>query len=263
MLSGHFIQSSQGKVFVTQYGEINQSHAILCLPSIAEEMNLARAVIAGQADFFRASGVPTFVLDYFGTGDSEGELEQATVKDWHDDIINVGHWLQELGVETISLWGVRFGSLLSFAFVNSLTEQLPITNQLHWQPIVNGALFSKQFLRLKQVNQLLNKKTSVNWREQLSLEGTLDVAGYRISNPLFKSIEQLKVSDEFRPQHFIDLRDLGVGSLSPYIARVTQHWPSTHFKVSKQITPAFWQVPEVYKLPELYQSHTDFLQRIS
>lgn len=262
MLTGHFIESSKGKVFVTQFGDITQSHAILCLPSITEEMNLSRAVIAGQAEYFRLAGFPTFVLDYSGTGDSEGELEDVTVTDWHDDIVHVGNWLQAQGITSISLWGVRFGSLLGLAFAKSLSEQLPILSQLHWQPIVNGALFAKQFLRLKQINQLMNKQSKINWREQLTLDGTLDIAGYRISNTLFKSIEQLKVSDDFLPEHFIDWRDLGSGSVSPYIARVTKHWDANSYQVSKVNTPAFWQIPEVYKLPDLYQSHASFLTRI-
>ncbi|MCW9008169.1 MAG: hypothetical protein OQK02_09550, partial [Marinobacter sp.] len=70
MLTGHFISSEQGNIFLTQFGEILGNTAILCLPSITEEMNLARAVVAKQAQGFATQGVPCFVLDYYGTGDS-------------------------------------------------------------------------------------------------------------------------------------------------------------------------------------------------
>ena len=50
VLSGHFVETSTGHLYVTQFGDLNSGKAILVLPSFFEEMNLSRAVIAKQAN---------------------------------------------------------------------------------------------------------------------------------------------------------------------------------------------------------------------
>ena len=61
MLAGHFIDSPQGQLFITQFGEVVGDTAVLCLPSITEEMNLARAVVAKQAQCFATDRLNSFI----------------------------------------------------------------------------------------------------------------------------------------------------------------------------------------------------------
>ena len=66
MISGHFVESQRGKVFVTQFGDASADKAILILPSIFEELNLCRAIVAKQAQQLAANGAVVYCLDYYG-----------------------------------------------------------------------------------------------------------------------------------------------------------------------------------------------------
>lgn len=252
MLSGHFIPSVKGNIFLTQYGKLSDT-AILCLPSITEELNLARAVVAKQAHIFATQGIATVILDYTGTGDSEGEFEQMTCNDWLADIIHTGEWMVAQGVKRIILWGVRFGSLLALAHQPLLTDKLPIMAQLHWKPVMNGKQFASQFLRIKQANSMMsNSAEKTNWREHILAGNTVEVAGYPLTASLLNSMEALKVSADFQPSTPFIWIELATNAPTPAVTRYMDNWPSDTCQLQCINTPAFWQIPEVFDLPELY-----------
>lgn len=261
MLTGHFLESSKGNVFLTQHGNLKNKKVILCLPSITEEMNLSRAVIAKQAQYFASQGITTFILDYYGTGDSEGELNEVTSYDWCQDIITAGQWLINQGVTSISLWGIRFGSLLAMYFYEELVAKLPLTSQLHWKPVTNGKLFIGQFLRIKQVNSMMQSGQKINWRKEISKGEEIEVAGYPLNEEFVSSIEKLTINN-FYPQSYLEWHELGSNAISPAVSKIISSWPETLFSLQCHNIPQFWQVPEVFNLPELNQIHKKFIGSI-
>lgn len=254
MLTGHFIPSTQGNIFITQFGKINGDTAILCLPSITEEMNLARAVIAKQAQCFANEGVPCYVLDYYGTGDSEGEFEQANADVWLENILAAGKFIQQQGISKIILWGVRFGALLILSHQEKLHQNLPITQQFLWKPVTSGKLFAGQFLRIKQANAMMsNSNEKINWRERILAGNNVEVAGYLLTKSMLQSLESLQVSQEFQPISPMAWFELAAKELTPLTKRLSAPWDSAVAKVYCFDCPPFWQVPEVFSLPELEQ----------
>jgi len=254
MLTGHFIASEQGQLFITQFGDITGDSAILCLPSITEEMNLARAVVAKQAQCFADENLPCFVLDYYGTGDSEGEFEQANTDIWLENIIAAGEFIQQQGVSNIILWGVRFGALLMLNHQKTLHQQLPITQQILWQPVINGKLFSSQFLRIKQAkNMMSNSAEKTNWREYVLQGNDTEVAGYLLTKSMLQAIESLKISQEFQPLSSLHWFELSVKEPTPLTKRLSASWDETLVSMHCFDCPRFWQVPEIFALPELEQ----------
>lgn len=254
MLSGYFIPSPQGQLFITQIGEITDDTAILCLPSIVEEMNLSRAVVAKQAQQFAKNDMPCFVLDYYGTGDSEGEFEQASTDIWLANIILAGEFMQQKGITKIILWGIRFGALLILAHQEKLHQQLPILSQLLWKPVTSGKLFAGQFLRLKQANAMLNNSSEkVNWREHILADNNVEVAGYLLTKAMLQSIELLQISKKFQPLSLLDWFELAAKELTPLTKRLSAPWDDAMAKIHCFDCPPFWQVPEIFWLPELEQ----------
>ncbi|WP_438863391.1 hypothetical protein [Neptunicella sp.] len=252
LISGHFIPSSTGNILLTQYGELSDT-AILCLPSITEELNLARAVVAKQAHIFATQGIATVSLDYAGTGDSEGEFEHVTCDDWLADIIHAGEWMMAQGVKRIILWGVRFGSLLALTHQQLLADKLPIVAQLHWKPVMNGKQFASQFLRIKQAKSMMTNGTDkTNWRELILAGDTVEVAGYPLTGNLLTSMEALKVSADFQPNTPLAWIELAANTPTPAVTRYMDNWPSDTCQLECINTPAFWQIPEVFDLPDLY-----------
>ncbi len=254
MLSGHFITSPQGQLFLTQFGEVTGDTAILCLPSITEEMNLARAVVAKQAQCFANQEVPCFVLDYYGTGDSEGEFEQANADIWLENIISAGEFMQQKGITKIILWGIRFGALLVLSHQEKLHQQLPITKQVLWKPVTNGKLFAGQFLRIKQANAMMNNASEkINWRESILQGNDTEVAGYLLTKSMLQSIESLQISKSFQPLSLLHWFELAAKEPTPLTKRLLATWKDDLKKVHCFECSPFWQVPEIFALPELEQ----------
>lgn len=259
MLAGHFIDSPQGHLFITQFGELTITKAILCLPSITEELNLARAVCAKQAEAFAEAGTPCVILDYLGTGDSEQEFDQVDCHVWLDNIITTGKWLMAQGVSEIVIFGVRFGALLALANQQKLHQALPICQQIYWKPVLNGKQFSGQFLRIKQAREMITSgNNKINWREKVLNGEELEVAGYPLTASMLTSMEQLQVKPDdtlLSPVHWFEL---AATEASPLIKKFIISWQS-QVKFSFINCPAFWQVPEIFTLPELYQPTLDCL----
>lgn len=207
--------------------------------------------MAKQAQYFAAQGLPVCMLDYFGSGDSEGETDQAKADIWYDDIVTAGEWLLSQGVEQITLWGVRFGGLMQLHFQQQLHQALPIKNQLLWKPVTGGKLLVSQFLRLKQANSMMQGSAEkVNWRQLIKEGETVEVAGYPLNETLLASIEQLKA--ETTLQSPVTWLELGTEKLTPVIERLTADWPEQELQLQTVTCPAFWQIPETFDLPQLY-----------
>jgi len=259
MLAGHFISSPQGQLFITQFGDVSDDTAILCLPSITEEMNLARAVVAKQAQHFANADIPCFILDYYGTGDSEGEFEQANADIWLENILAAGEFIQKQGITKIILWGIRFGALLVLSHQEKLHQQLPIIQQILWKPVTSGKLFAGQFLRIKQANAMMNSASNnatgekVNWREQVLAGNDVEVAGYLLTKTMLQSMESLQISKDFQPLSTFNWFELAAKEPTPLTKRLSASWDDTMAKVHCFDCPPFWQVPEVFSLPELEQ----------
>ncbi|KGJ95947.1 hypothetical protein [Thalassotalea sp. ND16A] len=254
MLEGHFIPSKQGKLFVSQFGKSNSDAAILCLPAITEELNLSRAVVAKQAQNFAQHGLPCFVLDYFGTGDSEGELEQADCDLWLENVLTAGEWLKQQGISKIILWGVRFGALLILAHQKKLHQALPINKQLLWKPVTNGKQFARQLLRIKQAASIIHSSAkNTDWRQRILAGHNTEIAGYNITSRMLTSLEMLQIDDDMRPASPIIWIELATNELSPVTKNLCAKWPQGSVSVHCFESPPFWQVPDVFSLPELYE----------
>lgn len=253
MLAGHFIPSKHGKLFVTQIGNMSNDTAILCLPSITEELNLCRAVVAKQAQDFAKNNAACFIMDYLGTGDSEGEFEQANCDIWLENILSVGEWLQQQGVKHIILWGVRFGALFILSHQKKLHEAMPIIKQILWKPVTNGKLFAGQFIRIKQASSMMSGSEKVNWRNHILAGNNTEVAGYLMTETMLKSMELLQMAPDFYPLSKLHWFELAAKEITPLTKRLSANWSEDSAEIHCLECAPFWQVPEIFSLPQLIQ----------
>lgn len=85
-------------------------------------------------------GLHVLLFDYYGTGDSAGKSEEASVRRWQEDIVLAAQELQDIaGIKNYGIIGVRFGAALAckVCFEKKLT---PFAMGL-WDPVVSGALY--------------------------------------------------------------------------------------------------------------------------
>jgi len=175
--------------------DVVEKKALLVCPPFADEMNKSRHILTQLSSQLNQKHCDVLLVDLYGTGDSEGELIDATWEKWCEDIINGMHWLKAEGYQSISLLGVRLGALL-VADVLSREGDL-IDNVILWQPVSNGELAMKQFLRLRTASQMMEEgsanKSAKELLEALNRDGSIEVAGYDLSFVLFDRVRSLKL----------------------------------------------------------------------
>ncbi len=262
---GTFLPASSGHLYLGCFGEVRGRDVWLYLPPFAEEMNLSRAIVARQARAFAERGEAVVCLDYFGTGDSEGEFEQASVDLWLNDISDTLAWIRSQGARSVSLWGLRFGGLLAIDYLLEHAQNYSdakIERLLLWRPVLDGRLLMKQFFRLKQVSESMKGGDKVNWLEKVRQGETVEVAGYPITPSLLEAISELKV-DAAGLADFSAIPGKGwpatvwleaaTERVSALIDKLTPHWPSPGLTLQAVPAPAFWQNPDCYAAPQLLQ----------
>lgn len=173
------------------------SHVVLFVAPFAEEMNKSRKMMTELLIGAAGLGMTGVLFDFYGTGDSEGEFEQATWKIWVEDLnAKITSLISDSANSSLSIVSLRTGALLVNDTLNQLApEQLSKIKALHyWNPVLNASQFVSQFLRLKLAADMVKsgaeKVTAKDLRQQLRQHGYLEVAGYRLNNALFEGLEQ-------------------------------------------------------------------------
>ncbi|MFT6915415.1 MAG: exosortase A-associated hydrolase 2 [Motiliproteus sp.] len=263
---GRFIQASSGHLYLGCFGELTGRDVWLYLPPFAEEMNLSRSIVARQARAFTECGEAAVCLDYVGTGDSEGEIEQATIEHWLNDIGETIDWITAQGARCVNLWGLRFGGLMAMHYLAENPDS-SVKRLLLWRPVLDGKLMMNQFFRLKQVSESMKGGAKVNWLEKARQGETIEVAGYPISAALLESISALKAAPAW-PAGFPNTLWLEAGAekISSAVEKYAAHWPASRLRLQACPAPAFWQNPDCYQAPELIDqtlSSTPLTQRVA
>ena len=168
--------------------------AVVILPPFAEEMNKTRHLLSQVMRQLAAAGLSSFMLDNYGTGDSEGDLDTASSAIWRADLLQLLSMLRDEGFSHVSFIAVRFGSLQLFDLLNH--TELPLQPQqiVLWQPMFDLAKFWQQFVRIK-VAEAMAKGEKLSQKEveqQLENGETLEIAGYPISPAFYHSLLQMQ-----------------------------------------------------------------------
>lgn len=192
-----FLQGNAGRLFTLHFKpDAPDRGAILCVPPFGEEMNRTRALMAAQARAFAGMGYGCLLLDLFGTGDSGGDLPDATWEIWRSDVENAARWLADHSEGPISLWGIRLGCLLA-AEVAAMHPDM-FERLLFWQPVADGKTYLTQTLRLR-VSALVDRneppETTAEMRERLAGGALLEVSGYVLPGALTEALDRTRLVD--------------------------------------------------------------------
>jgi exosortase A-associated hydrolase 2 len=169
--------------------------ALLYLPPFAEEMNRCRSHAVAQARALAAIGYTTLILDPSGTGESDGEITDPDWATWQADAIGAAQWLAAQSRLPLTLWGVRTGALLVADVADS--GQVAVDRLLFWQPVLDGALFINQHLRLRLASLMVHdgeRETSETIRARLAAGEAVEIAGYPLSGRMADSLAARKLA---------------------------------------------------------------------
>jgi len=254
-----FLDTPRGRLLVTGIGpgldEANQVAVVV--PAFLEEMNLSRHFVAQQARRLALHGWHTVILDLTGTGDSEGDLREVSLADWYADFDCLASWLRQRGVSRVWFWAIRFGALLLPTLWQRWQEA--VNGILLWQPILSGALYRKQFLRLKLAAELEGGNVN-SLMQQAQAQGMLEVAGYPLSAALLEEMATLTFSTAsctVRPLCWIEVVAPGV----PPPMAVSGQWEELAPSCLQTVEgPAFWNTLEIYRFDGLLVATESLLQ---
>jgi len=169
---------------------------IVYIPPLGEEMNRCRALVATQARQFADAGYSCTVIDLFGTGDSEGELHQASLKQWYDNIELIIRSLLQQQDKPVHLWGLRLGGLLALDFCAH--SPVRVENIVLWQPVSSSKRFVTQLLRQRVaslVSRGLVAETTKEMRLRLKAGENIEISGYIFGEKLLADIEAISFAD--------------------------------------------------------------------
>lgn len=269
-LTPTFVAGGRGDLFslaITPPGG-RADFGVLFVPPFAEEMNRSRRMFALQARALAAAGMAALLLDPFGTGDSAGDFAAADIDGWLDDLNRGLAALAERGCARVALVALRFGALLANGLL--ARAELPVSAVILWQPVISGATYIRQFLRLGAAAALTAGRGRVTVAEleaRLADGQAVEVGGYELSPRLYQQILALALpgSEPWRGPMRALLCDIGTGAAGPRPATRELHdclaaQGAAVETVAVSGAP-FWQTPEITTADALIAVTRDALQQ--
>ncbi|MEC5387201.1 hypothetical protein VVD49_15840 [Uliginosibacterium sp. H3] len=251
---------------------------LLWLQPFAEEANCARRHIVAAAHECQAQGFASLLVDPFGTGESAGDLGEASWEVWRSNVIEAADWLRkrQAKLQAAPLWlvGVRAGALLAASVV---AEVLP-AGIVGWQPVAAGRSVLDSFLRMKLASEWAVAESANaaeilgRLREQLNTGGAVDVAGYTLSANLAHAIEAQVLSwdkGKCGRAACLEFRSRPDGEAerghSPAIERLCESWREQGMRIASAVaeSPQFWTLYEAPLTPGLGEKTLGLIRLIS
>ncbi len=254
-----FLASARGERFCLYHAPQGACRgALVYVHPFAEEMNKSRRAAAQGARALAATGYGVLQIDLHGCGDSDGEFGEARWEHWLDDVAAAMQWLAGRLGQPVGLWGLRLGGLLALDFAGSARH--PVAQLVLWQPVLQGAPFMTQFLRLHVAASMLGDEAGAGGgtkqlRAQLQAGEALEVAGYLLAPELVAAIDARDAAALAPPcpVHWFELVAAEERPVAPVALRVAAGWErqGKGAALHKVAAPSFWSTQEIAEAPGL------------
>lgn len=166
--------------------------ALLCYPWGNEYINAHRSFVR-LAAMLADRGYHVLRFDYFATGDSSGETEEATLAGWREDIATAFEELRDMsGVERVSLVGLRVGATLAAEIVAE--GDLETDTLVLWDPVVSGAEYVESLFQRAARMQYLNPPLKAS---EADARNGREIMGFPLTDGLRQELERLDLTGLF------------------------------------------------------------------
>jgi pimeloyl-ACP methyl ester carboxylesterase len=131
------------------------------------------------------SGQHVLRFDYRGTGDSHGELKDATIAAWIEDIaLAVQEGMDVSGCRLVRILGVRGGALL---VCRSLVRIAEVDRLVLWDPVRDGVTYVRELYRTQEA--MLKRNFNLSRAEKRN--AMAGWATYSCSDTLFDELRSI------------------------------------------------------------------------
>ena len=265
-MQAFFLPAAQGERFCVFYAPAPgqpQRGSVVYIHPLAEEMNRCRRMASLQARALADAGFAVLQIDLLGCGDSTGDFADASWDAWLDDIDLARQWLATRYAGPQWLWGARAGCLLA-AQSAARTPDVSL-RLLLWQPVVSGQQHLQQFLRLRQISELVQGAGKVGGTQallqQLEQGQTVEVAGYAMGPALAQGLARATLDHVGGAPQVLCVEVVAPAQAQAYVAlpalaNCMQAWAAagTPTRALGVAGEPFWQVPEAQRCAELIQA---------
>ena len=168
---------------------------VFCHPFGEEKLWTQRAFVT-FARLLASRGHAVFRFDLPGAGDSGGELRDATLA---STLVNIRSAVDYVRGATdapgVSLLGIRLGA----TFAALAAEEISDVRQLVlWSPILDGARYMQELLRINLTTQMASFKAIRQDREAMVAAmragETVNVDGYELGLPFYSDVSALALA---------------------------------------------------------------------
>lgn len=238
---------------------------VFCAP-FAEEKLWAHRVMLNFARILANEGYAVLRFDYMGNGDSDGKFEESTLETMLSDTQCAIRTLREKSIEVdwVNLLGLRLGAAIA---ATSASNERDVHNLILWDPIVKGASYMREMLRINLSTQAAVYKKILHSTDaliQMMKDGkTVNVDGYEMAWPLY---EQIAAVDMLAGNNSHDARVLIVqiirreGTGSPIIVKLNEKYENSRAAIV--VEEPFWkEIRQYYPRADcLYQLTMNWLK---
>ncbi len=136
-----FFFGTPGQQLYGCYHPATQTHdfALLLCPPLGDEYVRAHRANRLLAARLARAGVPVLRFDYYGTGDSMGVDTDATLAQWHANIVQaIDELKRRSGLKRVMLAGLRLGAALALL---ASVGRADVVGAALWEPVINGAAY--------------------------------------------------------------------------------------------------------------------------
>lgn len=261
MPSAFFLAVDPGKRFCIHHSPAKGHEpvgSVVYVPPFGEEMNKSRRMAALQSRRLAAEGFSVLQIDLHGCGDSSGDSGDARWEGWLRDVKAAVRWLRDREEAPVTLWGLRLGALLAAQVASD--PAVRIERLLLWQPVVNGARFLSQFLRLRLAGEMLASGAATSaiheLQSALARGDSLEIAGYELHPELASAIEHLNPAamvPAVKQLSWIEVAADAASPMRPASRRVLDAWRAAGLatRAATVVGEPFWSTLEIAECEEL------------
>ena len=158
--------------------------AVLCYPW-GQEYMLAHRSMRRLANMLAAAGWDTLRFDYFGTGDSAGDMIDADLEGWQSDTQTAIDEVRDTsGARRVTLLGLRLGGTLAARVGAKLQKEVEAL--VLWDPVISGPQYLQE-LRALEASIALTRPA----RRTIDLAGAQAILGFALTTSMAADIEAL------------------------------------------------------------------------
>lgn len=122
-----------------------RNHGVLLCPPIGQEYVRSHWAMRQVALALAKAGFHAFRFDWYGVGDSAGELQDASLGRWTEDVVTAATELRDsTGVSKLSVLGLRLGGTLAAL----AATRIKATAVVLWDPVTDGPSYLGQLRTL-------------------------------------------------------------------------------------------------------------------